>query len=417
MKKKNHKFDVSKYDSFADAVNARKNDMGLTWAEASALCGVNRIEAYALKISSGKPNLPTARRLEKICNGLSFDLDSSKKLVQSTGKIKNTSFCLSEDDYFKELGRLAEVILDANKQNGKGFRRLSSTSIRHVLGEQFYTKYAKSFQDRENIHQDILFLDKDKYGSIELQRQIQVKKSKNYPLRSFDDGFSEEEFIVDYILNADGDDNRILGRNYLPRGFTNDLLFVLNCNLLRRKSEVRTKSSLAYHLNKILKGSDYARSLEDKSPISNFLETSHLKNKIFSKIEGLNKEYLAFVASVYDEANEKVSGIVSEAISQNSLKKFVPMKDHYQAIVTSPEVSGLYLDSDRKILDYKNSISSKRVFLEDMLDRINNPVSEKLRGDISQDKFYKACPADIKEKIRDRTLTESEYAEVRYNIK
>jgi transcriptional regulator with XRE-family HTH domain len=244
--------------SFADFLKREKASRKLTWDELSELCGVDRISAYALKETGGKPNKPPQDKFKTIVEALGHQVsDFTTGITSEEVPEKGTI------EYESKLKELGEAILVHNTAHTKRIQRLSSTFIRAILGEPFYNKYGNSHQDRSILLDELHKLDST-YQQIKLQRQLQNKGSSSR-LRLLPDGTKEEDIIMDALLEL-GDIETAKG--HFTKGIYEHVHKRLNGRLKDAKMPVRSYSSIKYHTKKIWDGGIYKNITFDRgSPI------------------------------------------------------------------------------------------------------------------------------------------------------
>ena len=220
---------------FHKFLNQERERVDLSWEEIEELCEVKGIRAYVYSTSSGHPNSPPQEKFIKIITALGYaekDFEASSLLPI---RLEET---YTLEEYRELLKCVGNFILKENEDNGPNFRGFSSTIIRAVAGEIFYTIYGKTKNGREKLYQELLAMDK-KYKNIRLIEQKQ-ERNTNYPLNQSED-FSEQEVI------------RSLVEQYGTERLT-EIHNLLNRRLQEKGFKERSRGSLVYHIEKFTKG-------------------------------------------------------------------------------------------------------------------------------------------------------------------
>jgi hypothetical protein len=242
-------------EEFSVWLSRKKEESGLTWEELSDACRVNRLTAYAYNNSDGHPNDPPDEKLSKIARYFEtdieeFHLDSSRRsgtYVPDHGS----------DEYLEALQVLGDRISDLNERHqidGTRPQKLSTTVIRHTLGDNFYSRYANTRTKRAALLQE---LHAHGYTDIELSNQKQNRQSTR-KLSSFEQRTIQQ--VVDEVRESSGEDSLNIAE--CVRRAHERLL-----EALPDGRTPRTPHSVRYHIEKYL-GIEKQILLDRGSPIS-----------------------------------------------------------------------------------------------------------------------------------------------------
>ncbi len=254
----------------------------LTWKALGELCETPRISAYFYGMSDGLPNNPPHDKLRHIIHSLRYSEDD----FEISGTLGRTE-PLNPEEYTKLLRRLGDVILEQNRKNqasGRRPQKLSTSAVRHFVGDRFYHWYGHSYESMQKLHADLQILD-PKYKGIELQHIEMSARAAPRRLQKFEEDIIETS-LLEYLSTTGATPS-----DRLPKG---TLIFVadaLNKELEARRLPTRSVSSLSYHANRVWKNQTKRITLSRGSPTgSRERSTQQLDSEIDKLEEAISTE-------------------------------------------------------------------------------------------------------------------------------
>jgi len=238
-----------------------KESRDYSWRELDELCGVNRISAYVLAETKGEPNRPPHDKFLQIIHRLGYSENDFEVKIEVSSKQRASA--LSKEEYEKKLRMLGERILQINQEHlekGTNPQKLSSTTIKEILGEPFYHKYAKGFPNKQKLYQDLLALD-PRFSSIEIQHQEQLR-ARLHPLEQF-----EIDCIETSLLDFLEQQNRPLSTR-LPHNTQQYVITKLNALRQKKGLPTRTDASIRGHVISIWENKRKKYTFKRGSPTS-----------------------------------------------------------------------------------------------------------------------------------------------------